>query len=93
MYSLIPIALLLFAFHTSAQTLQCVSGIGGCSQGKANQAALQGAIDKFDTSRGYGGQSNIFSSFYSGDTLAQIAYTCQDGSDIPVVSGLEVQKL
>ncbi|KAI9770050.1 MAG: hypothetical protein M1839_003278 [Geoglossum umbratile] len=84
---------LLFALSARAQTLKCNSVPGGCDQGKANDAALRGAVARFDTSKGYGGQSNIFSTFLSGNALAQISYTCQGGSNSPVIDGSQAQSL
>jgi hypothetical protein len=40
-----------------------------------------------------GGQANIFSTFASGSTLAQISYICRDGSNTPVIGGEEAQSV
>lgn len=84
---------LLLALTVRGQTLKCNSIAGGCDQGKANEAALRGAIARFDRSKGYGDEDNIFSTFLSGGALAQISYTCQDGSSSPVIDGSQAQSL
>ncbi|KAF2164009.1 hypothetical protein M409DRAFT_57108 [Zasmidium cellare ATCC 36951] len=84
----------LFLVWTLAQQPSCATVSGGCDQGSTNNAAIQVAINRFDTSKSYGGQSIIFSTFLDGETLAQISYTCEDVSNnTPIIDGSEAQAL
>ncbi|KAG4436972.1 hypothetical protein IFR05_007542 [Cadophora sp. M221] len=86
--------LLLSLLHCgNAQTVQCGTLGGGCSDGNAHDAGLRGAIASFQSSKVYGGGSVpiVFSSSLSGTSLVQIAYSCLDGSIPPPISGSSVQ--
>ncbi|KAH7323511.1 hypothetical protein BKA65DRAFT_540182 [Rhexocercosporidium sp. MPI-PUGE-AT-0058] len=78
---------------SNAQTVQCGTLGGGCSDGNAHDAGLRGAIASFQSSKVYGGGSVpiVFSSSLSGTSLVQIAYSCLDGSVPPPISGSSVQ--
>ncbi len=68
--------------------MTCSTLAGGCDGGKAGQAALQNAISAFQEDLVYGGLDNIvFSSAGSDGVLAQVAYSCRDGSVPPGLTG------
>jgi hypothetical protein len=79
------------ALGANAQTLQCNTVAGGCDQGTAHRNALAGAVARFDPAKFYGGTENIFATYLDGTALAQIAYTCSNGNQSPVISGADVR--
>jgi hypothetical protein len=77
-----------------AQAAQCSSLAGGCDQGTAGLAALQNAISSFQDGFAYGGgEPIVFSSSVSNGVLAQIAYSCENGSVPPVLAGSTIRTL
>ena len=76
-----------------AQSLQCASLAGGCDGGAVHESALKSAIARFETSKIYGGRRDTFSSSLVEGALAEIAYSCHDGSIPPALAGSSVQSL
>jgi hypothetical protein len=83
------ILLLLFLTRAAvAQQVQCNTLPDGCDAGAAYQAVVEDAIARFEPTRTYGNQLDIFSTALDGGVLAQISYACQDGtSPPPLLSG------
>ncbi len=80
---------------THAQDARCNTVAGGCDNGKAGQAALQGALSAFQDGLIYGGGRDtvVFSSSVSNGVLGQIAYSCRDGSVPPALAGENIRTL
>ncbi|KAK4206000.1 hypothetical protein QBC37DRAFT_381506 [Rhypophila decipiens] len=75
------LVLSLAAGHVYAQTLQCATVPKGCDEGNTHEAVLRAAIARFNTSSIYGGRLDTFASAANEvGTLAQISYSCNDGS-------------
>lgn len=93
--NLLYIYFLFFALtlRIDAQELRCSSLANGCSDGATHDTVLRNALARFSPGQIYGGgkDSIIFSSFQDGDTLAQVAYSCMDGSTPPELDGSSVQ--
>jgi hypothetical protein len=85
--------ILLTLLQLNAQTIQCNTFAGGCSDGTVHDAALSSAIANFQVGKIYGGGSIpiVFSSVLNGTNLAQIAYSCLDGSIPPAITGSSAQ--
>lgn len=81
----------------NAQTIQCNSLAGGCDNGTAHNAALRSAIANFEIGKVYGGGDVpiLFSSSLDvdGTSLAQISYSCLDGSVPPTLAGSSIQSM
>ncbi|KAK0622800.1 hypothetical protein B0T14DRAFT_601476 [Immersiella caudata] len=77
-----------------SQTLQCATVPEGCDAGPAYEETLQRAIQRFSTNSVYGGRPGVFASSISQTgTLAQISYSCNDGSVPPPLLGSTAQDL
>ncbi|KAK4446244.1 hypothetical protein QBC34DRAFT_411784 [Podospora aff. communis PSN243] len=77
-----------------SQTLRCATVPEGCDAGPAHQDTLQRAIQRFSTNAVYGGRPDVFASSLSQTgTLAQISYSCSDGSVPPPLLGSTAQAL
>ena len=79
----------------AAQTASCAVVPGGCSAGMAHDAAVRGAMARFDPNTVYGAGSDpvVFSSFLDAGSLAQVAYSCRNGADPPPLSGAALRSL
>src|SRR2546421_9847019 len=79
----------------NAQKLQCASLAGGCDRGGTHESTLRSAIARFEVGRIYGGGDVpiLFSSSLDAETLAQISYSCSDGSVPPALVGSSVRSL
>ena len=79
----------------AAQTASCAFVAGGCSAGTAHDAAVRGAMARFDPNTVYGAGTDavVFSSFLDAGSLAQVAYSCRDGADPPPLSGATLRSL
>lgn len=85
----------LLSGKVAAQQAQCATLADGCSAGTAHDAALRSALARFEPDSFYGVGSDpvVFSSFLQGNTLAQIAYSCRDGSRPPPLTGSAIRTL
>ncbi|KAK4226037.1 hypothetical protein QBC38DRAFT_529662 [Podospora fimiseda] len=78
----------------SSQNVECITLSEGCDAGPLHETVLQAAIDRFEEDAIYGGRQGVFSSSINeAGTLAQIAYTCQDGSVPPPITGATARDL
>ncbi len=93
--ALLPV-LLALPWHSQAQAVHCITLAGGCDTGKAGQAALQKATIQFGDGQVYGGpeaEAIVFSTSATDDALAQISYSCNDGSVPPALAGGAIREL
>jgi len=94
MFSVIWLVVSLGAALVCTQTLQCVTVPAGCDAGTAHEETLQKAIQRFSPNAVYGGRVGVFASSISQTgTLAQISYSCTDGSVPPPLLGSTAQAL
>jgi hypothetical protein len=84
------LALVVALSHFTAAQVQCNTLPEGCDMRDAGEESLRGAIAKFQRGFLYGGSEDIvFSSSNLNGILAQVAYTCNDGSlPEPIDGGL-----
>jgi hypothetical protein len=94
-YLISLLACIHFTKFINAQQAQCVTLQGGCDQGVKGATALKDAISVFEPGFLYGGgaSTTVFSSSVFNDTLAQISYSCLDGSVPPPADGSSIQIL
>lgn len=84
---------LLLLLGVNPQQHECITLEGGCDQGRAYEFAVRAAIGRFDGGLLYGddGEPVIFSTYLLDGTLAQISYTCREGSIPPPLYGFVIQ--
>ncbi len=94
-YSALLAVPLVFRAQCQAQAAGCASLAGGCDGGKVGQTALQKAISAFQADLAYGGglDTVVFSSASLDGVLAQVSYSCRDGSVPPQLTGDVIQRL
>jgi hypothetical protein len=94
-----PIFHALFLFFVTAKVtaqllsdVRCASLPGGCDSGNTFEPALYKAIQRFEGNKLYGGGKEpiVFASALVDGALAQVSYSCIDGSIPPKMDGASI---
>ena len=93
MFPLIIVLLVLQSWPAVAQiAMTCRTLPNGCDKGQTHRNALFQALARFDATQFYGGFGDniIFASALDNGALAQISYSCMDGTVPPTLDGATI---